>query len=159
MNFRPVLINTRNKKKVGDPIRDARYAPIQDFMLSEDHTFRVDMRIDEAISIMIDNCISGAPVLDKEGRVVGMLSEKDCLQVLLDEAYYNNPLNDHTVADYMTEKVSIIRDDTDLLSVAKAFIESNFRVFPVLDNNNHLVGQVSRKDILKAARKFKETTW
>lgn len=156
MNFRPVLVNTREKK--GDPIQDARYTPIDEFMVRDIITFSSDTPIDEAISVMLKSNISGAPVVDGQNKVVGMLSEKDCLRVIMDEAYYNS-LNDHTVADYMTEEVSIIRTHTDLLSVAKAFIESSFRRFPVLDHNNRLLGQVSRKDVLKAVKQIKGTTW
>jgi CBS domain-containing protein len=157
MNFRPVLINTR--ENVGDPITDVRYVPVDAFMTKDVITFSPDMPIDQAMEIMLNNEISGGPVLDNSGRVIGILSEKDCLKVMMDEAYYNRPFNDNTVADYMTEQVNIIRANTDLLSVVRAFVESSYRRFPVLDHQDRLVGQVSRRDILKAAKKIKGSTW
>lgn len=157
MNFTPSFIKT--KEKVGDPITDVRYAPVIRYMCSDCFTFQEDQKINEVIDIMIKDKISGAPVVNARQELVGMLSEKDLLIVLIDDGYYNNPLNDRSVKDYMSTDVRSVKLDTDLINVAKMFISSNYRHYPVVDNDGKLVGQISRKDVLKAARKLHSTTW
>jgi CBS domain-containing protein len=157
MNFTPAFINT--KEKLGDPVQDVRYLPISNIMVRKVITFSRNTPINEAISVMLQHKISGAPVVNSRGKVEGMLSEKDCLQVLLDDGYYNCPQCDHTVADYMTQEVYSLHPNTDLLTAARAFIDSSFRRFPVVDHNGLLVGQISRIDVLKAAHRLHTTTW
>jgi CBS domain-containing protein len=157
MNFTPSFIKT--KEKIGNPIDDVRYAPITRYMSPDLFTFRESQKINEVINIMIRNKITGAPVVNEEGALVGMISEKDCLRVLIDDGYYNNPLNDRTVKDYMSTEVQTVPIDTDLINVAKTFMQSNFRKYPVVDLQGRLIGQISRKDVLKAARKLHSTTW
>ena len=157
MNFTPSFIKT--KEKLGDPVQDVRYLPISHFMIKEVITFSKSTPINEAIRFMLQREISGAPVVDSRGKVVGILSEKDCLRVLLDDGYYNCPQCDHTVADYMSPEVFTLYPSTDLMTAARAFINSNFRRFPVIDRQGFLLGQISRKDVLKAARQLHTTTW
>lgn len=157
MNFTPSFIKT--KEKAGDPITDVRYAPVIRYMCADCFTFQEDQKINEVINIMISNKISGAPVVNENGELVGMISEKDCLKVLIDDGYYNNTLNDRTVKDYMSPNVETVPLDTDIINIAKRFMNSNFRRYPVVDSEGKLVGQISRKDVLKAARKLHSTTW
>lgn len=157
MNFTPSFIKT--KDKIGDPITDVRYAPVIRYMCADCFTFQEDQKINEVINIMVNNKITGAPVVNEQGELVGVISEKDCLRVLIDDGYYNNPLNDRMVKDYMSTDVQTVKLDTDLINVAKKFMDSNFRRYPVVDNDGRLVGQISRKDVLKAARKLHSTTW
>lgn len=157
MNFTPSFIKT--KEKVGNPIDDVRYAPITSYMTTELVTFFEDQMIHEAITVMLKHKISGAPVLNESGELTGIISEKDCLKVLIDEAYYNNPLNHRQVKDYMTSNVKTLSVHSNIVDAARNFIRSSFRRFPVVDDNGRLVGQISRKDILKAARRLHSTTW
>lgn len=158
MNFTPSFIKTK-ERKVGNPIQDVRFEPITRYMITELITFNQDQPIHEAINGMLRHKISGAPVLNEQGELVGIISEKDCLRVLIDEAYHNNPLNDRFVKDYMSREVVTIPVQTDIINVAKAFVNSHFRRYPVVDNEGKLVGQISRKDILKATRKLHSSTW
>lgn len=157
MNFTPSFIKT--KEKLGDPIASVRYAPAVRYMCADCFTFQDDQKIDEVIDIMIRGKISGAPVVNINKELVGMISEKDLIKVLIDDGYYNNPLNDRMVKDYMSTDVHTVQLDTDLINVAKLFIASNFRRYPVVDADGKLVGQITRKDVLKAARKLHSTTW
>lgn len=157
MNFTPSFIKT--KQNSGDPVVDVRYKPISQYMVREVITFQQNTPISEAIGVMLQKKISGAPVVDEDSCLVGMLSEKDCLRVILDEAYYNNHLNDLTVGDYMTANVYTLKADTDILTAAKAFIQSPFRRYPVVDEAGRLIGQISRKDLLHATQKLHTTTW
>lgn len=116
-------------------------------MATELITFTPDTLIGTAIQSFLNNKISGAPVVDNSGNLVGILSEKDCLGTLLESSYYNNPSG--YVKDYMSVKITSINLYDSLSEVAQKFLDLRFRRFPVLDNGK-LVGQISRRDVLKA---------
>jgi len=119
---------------------------IRDFMVSRLITFTPDTLIGFAINSLITNKISGAPVIDRNGNLVGILSEKDCLQTLLESSYYNY-LSGH-VKDYMSKDLTTIDVNDNITEVAQKFIDLRFRRFPVIENGK-LVGQISRRDVLK----------
>ena len=157
MNFTPVFIKT--KERAGNPIEDVRYAPVSRYMVADVITFNENQPIHEVINGMLRHKISGGPVVNNQNELVGIISEKDCLKVLIDEAYYNNPCNDRLVKDYMSTEVITVDADTDLIKVAKSFINSSFRRYPVVNRQGRLIGQISRDDVLKAAGKIHSTTW
>ena len=115
--------------------------------------------INQAIDILLNNKVTGVPVLDDDRRIVGWLSEKDCLRLIIDSAYNNLPYQDKTVADYMSPVVRSVSVNIDILDCANEFLTTNYRKFPVVNHDGQLMGQVSRRDILKAIRDVKKTTW
>jgi predicted transcriptional regulator len=110
-----------------------------------------EMSVYEAIDMLINNDISGAPVVDRDGRVVGILTEKDCLRVLSMSHLYN--LTGGKVVDFMSEVKMSLSPDTDLLTVASKFLATNFTILPVLDGET-LVGRVTRRDMLRAVQQM-----
>lgn len=157
MNFTPSFIKT--KEKAGNPVDDVRYAPISQYMVSDLITFHEKQPIHEVISSLLRHKISGAPVVNDKNELVGIISERDCLRLLIDEAYYNNLSNQRQVRDYMSHEVYTMHADTDLIYVAKAFMNSHFKRYPVVDQEGKLVGQITRREVLKAAEKIHSTTW
>ena len=125
---------------------EIRYT-IKDVMATKLITFSPETLIGSAIQSFLENKISGAPVVDEKGNLVGMLSEKDCLWTLLESSYYNN-LSGY-VKDYMSTDLTTINLYDSLSEVAQKFLDLRFRRFPVLQNGK-LVGQISRRDVLKA---------
>ena len=117
-------------------------------------TFRPDQPIQEVISIIIDKKISGAPVLDDQKHLVGIISEKDCLRLIVDQAYHNLPAETRKVSDYMTVNVKSMKPKTRVVDAAMEFLNSPIRRFAVVDDEGHLLGQVSRRDILSASQKM-----
>jgi predicted transcriptional regulator len=110
-------------------------------------TLSPEMEVMQAISILLKNRISGAPVLDSMDNMVGILSEKDCLGVALETGY--NEGRGGKVSDYMSDNVATVNADDSIIDIAKMFIETPYKRFPVIDDNR-LVGQISRRDALKA---------
>jgi predicted transcriptional regulator len=97
--------------------------------------------------VLLDKKISGAPVLDESGKLIGILSMKDCMEIVYNTAYHQDWGG--KVEQYMSHEVEHIEADTSILTAAEKFLNSNFRRFPVL-RNGQLVGQISRHDILRA---------
>ncbi len=106
-----------------------------------------EQEINSAMRILLDSTISGAPVVNSVGMLVGVLSKKDCLQAAL-AAHYHHVWGG-LVKDYMSVDVQTLDPDLDIVSAARVFIESDYRRFPVFENNQ-LIGQVSRRDLLEA---------
>jgi len=127
-------------------------ALVRDFMAKDLITFSPDMDVYKAIDIMVSKKISGASVIDENQKMVGILSEKDCLRILAHDAYHNLPGG--TVADYMSEIVMTVHPNTDIFSAAVIFLQNHYRRLPVVENDK-LVGQISRRDVLKAIQKLK----
>ncbi|PIV93371.1 MAG: inosine-5-monophosphate dehydrogenase, partial [Flavobacteriaceae bacterium CG17_big_fil_post_rev_8_21_14_2_50_33_15] len=72
--------------------------------------------------------------------------------------YHNMPMNNHTVENYMVKDVETIDGNMNIFDAANKFLESKRRRFPIVENGK-LVGQISQKDILKAALALKGSTW
>lgn len=127
---------------------DARI-PITKYMTTKLITFTPDIDIREATRTLLKNNISGAPVVDKDGKLIGVLSERDCILLILDGEYNQVPTGSGTVEDYMSTNLKTIDADKTVLDAAYEFVNTPYRRFPVLDEGK-LVGQISRRDILKA---------
>ena len=120
---------------------------IHEFMATNLITFSPETPIETAIDTFLTQKISGAPVVNSEGSLVGILSEKDCMRTLLEASYYNN-LGGY-VKEYMSTEVTTIDVNETLSNVADSFLNSRFRRFPILEGDK-LVGQISRRDVLRA---------
>jgi len=122
---------------------------VTDYMSTQLITFLPTTDIQEATGVLLNNKISGAPVIDEGGNLVGMLSEKDCIRLLVDGHYNQIPTGTGTVADYMSRNIKTLDASSTIIEASYEFIGAPYRRFPILDNGK-LVGQISRRDVLKA---------
>ncbi len=120
---------------------------VRDYMAADLVTLRPEMDILQAMEILLHRKISGAPVVDAAGALVGVLSKKDCLRAALNAAYFQE--SGRPVADFMSRSVQTLAAETDLVAAAEQFLASSFRRFPVVQDGR-LVGQISRADVLRA---------
>ncbi|MBT4903797.1 MAG: CBS domain-containing protein [Flavobacteriaceae bacterium] len=141
------------KKKVQQPT-----VLVKDIMTTNLVLFTVEQSIHEVMNAFIKNKISGGPVVDDRGRLIGVISEADCMKEVSDSRYFNMPILDKTVGHFMTKEVETLPASMTLFDAASRFHQTSRRRFPVLDNNK-LVGQVSRKDIVIAAINLKSQSW
>lgn len=120
---------------------------VKDYMAANLVTFSPDMDVLDAIHLLLENGISGAPVVDKRGNVVGILSEVDCIKVALSASYHEEWGG--KVSEFMSRQVKTIDAEANLVEAAELFMKEPHRRFPVMDDNR-LVGQISRRDVLRA---------
>lgn len=153
------MVSFTGKKMEDPPKKVKEYRPVTDYMTRDVITFHPDQSIVEAMDSFLEKGISGAPVVDDHGKLVGIISEVDCLKIMVDEAYYNLPHGKITVAQYMSHKVATIPITSDILDVASKFLSTNYRRYPVIDDNGKLAGQISRRDVLQATRDLKTSSW
>jgi len=120
---------------------------VKDYMSANLVILSPSMSILEAARRLVERRISGAPVLDQQGNLVGLLSEKDCMRIALHAGYHSEVAG--TVAEYMHKEVTTVDADRSIVDVAMMFIEDGYRRYPVM-KDGRLVGQISRRDVLKA---------
>ena len=122
----------------------------KDIMTTRLHTLRPDTDVFKAIDTLNKNKISGAPVINSDKQLLGMFTEKSCLEVLIDAAYDGLPTSQ--VGAFMDDPADTIEENTTLLAIAQIFLNKRTRRLPVLCEGK-LVGQVSRRDVIRAAIK------
>ena len=126
---------------------------VTEYMVRDIITFRPDTPISEVIDSLLENRITGAPVLNDLNEIIGLIDDKDCLNVLFGGAYHNSPVpHDDTVASYMSNVMKTISINADIFEVANKFLTTPFKRLLVMDDNGKLAGQVSRRDILRAIK-------
>lgn len=131
---------------------------VKDFMKRKLVCFNPDQSIEEVMNTLLQKKISGGPVVDKEGRLVGVISEGDCLKQLVRGKYLNMPQLSVTVSECMTSDIQTVDAEIDIFQAAQMFLEKRLRRFPVIEQGK-FVGQISQKDILIAVQKLQDTTW
>ncbi len=123
---------------------------VSDYMDTVVQTLRPETQILNAVDFLLEKHVTGAPVVDGQYRVVGILSEKDCLNLLA--AGSDADLPQGTVADFMTTEVQTIPPSMNVYFCAGLFMNTTVRRFPVVDQGK-LVGAITRFDILRAIQK------
>lgn len=131
---------------------------VADYMSKKLVTFRPDQSILEVMEAFAKHHISGGPVLDDNGFLVGIISEADCMKQISESRYFNQPILDKSVEKYMSKEVETIDHDKSIFDAAGVFDKHNRRRLPVM-KNGLLVGQISRKDVVIAALKLSGQNW
>lgn len=131
---------------------------VSDYMTRDLITFTPKQTVDEVIHALIAHKISGGPVVNAKYELIGIISEGDCLKQITESHYYNMPVEQDIVENRMVKTVETIDGNMDVFEAAKKFLNSRIRRFPIVLDGK-LVGQISQKDILKAAMKLKGHNW
>ena len=130
-----------------------RSVELKDYMLVHPVTVNEKADMGEAIRIITDNKISGVCVVDDEGRLVGILSELDCLRAVLGAIYNNSSIS--SVGDYMaTDNLVVAHPNEDIVDVAQDMLLKNKRRRPVVEDGK-LIGQITCRQLLSAVKKFR----
>ncbi len=99
--------------------------------------------IHEAIRVMVLNNITGLPVVNGDGTMAGILTEKDVLKLL-----HSGQDKPGTVEEFMTTSVVCFEQDDNLTDIVDCLMLNRFRRVPIL-NRGRLVGIISRKDLIR----------
>lgn len=120
---------------------------VTDYMTRKLVTFTRDTNVFDAIKKMMNHKITSAPVIGDEGDLIGIFSERDCIDVVIDAAYNQGMAGN--IGDFMTTEIVTIDIGASILDVAEKFHSMHVRSFPVFQDAD-LVGIISRTDVLKA---------
>ncbi len=124
---------------------------VRDLMETTYVTLTPEMAITEAVSILMEQKVSGAPVVDEKGHVLGLLSEKQCLSSLLTGAYDRMPAG--IVSDFMLQDFVSVPPDMGVFELAEMFTKAVIRRFMVMEDGK-LVGQITRRDLLRGIKRY-----
>lgn len=119
----------------------------KDIMTSKMIVAKEGMSIEDAVKLLVNNRITGLPVVDAQGRMIGILSEYDIIARVVSEEKIEASLFKDMIP--YSKKVDSVTEDTDLTEVLSRFIQLKCRRLPVLDKRGHLVGIISRRDVMK----------
>lgn len=117
----------------------------KDVMVKDVITISPDSSLEDAIKILIDKKISGMPVVDAGGQIVGIISEKDILNFV-----FSGNLGNTKVKEAMSKSITSFGPEDDIDKIALAIGEKQFRRVPIVEKGK-VVGIVSRRDIIKIA--------
>lgn len=113
------------------------------FMTSDVITVKRQTPVSEVIKIFIENDITGLPVVEDDMTLVGIISEKDILNVLL-----NEKADSAIVENLMTTDVVSFEQDADFIEICECLLNNKFRRVPIIEKEK-LVGIISRRDLIK----------
>ena len=131
---------------------------VSDYMTTKLITFTPDQSVMDVMQKLIKHRISGAPVVNENNELLGVISEGDCIKHISDSRYHNLPMDNATVGQNMAIDVETIDGNMNVFDAARFFIERKHRRFPIVENGK-LVGQISQMDVIKAALKLRGKTW
>lgn len=119
----------------------------KDIMSSKLIVAKEEMNLEDAMKLLVNNKITGLPVVDSKGKMVGILSEYDIIarvakEKTLEPGIFRNKIS-------YTHKVESVQDDAPLTEILDRFISLKCRRLPVIDEEERLVGIISRRDVMK----------
>lgn len=124
---------------------------VRDIMMEAHFSLLPGVSAFEAIDALAGKKLSGVPVIDEEDRLVGFLTEKDCLRLQVVSHQYN--MTGRTVRDIMSKIKEALRAEQDILSASMTFLGCNFSELPVIDGHT-LVGTLRRQGIVQAIQRM-----
>ena len=130
---------------------------ISEFMDQVVPTLGPDMQIMKAVDYLLRHRVTGAPVVDSSGSLLGIITETDLLKLLTQGIQGHSP-NEATVADYMSTDVVTVPQTADIYYVAGIFLNNNFRRLPVVEDGK-IVGAITRYDLLRVVQTLSAMPW
>ncbi|MBN2473906.1 MAG: CBS domain-containing protein [Pirellulales bacterium] len=115
---------------------------VKDLMTSEVVTADPDDTVAEVIALMVRHRVNGLPVVDMPGRLIGIVTDYDLLDLMDDPEAASSPIYLH-----MTREIQTVDEEDELSDVARLFRRLPVRRLPVL-RDGRLVGIISRRDVL-----------
>lgn len=130
-----------------------RSISLDSYMVKRPVKVKASATILEAVDIILQHSVSGLCVVDDNDKLVGMLSELDCLRAIVERVYSNQQTSAGYVYEVMTKDVEVNKPHDDIISVATSMLDNKHRRRPVVDNSE-LIGQVTCRQILGAINEF-----
>ncbi|RVT47395.1 CBS domain-containing protein [Rheinheimera sediminis] len=121
---------------------------IADHMNRHPVTFTEEMSVEEAVNKLILAGQLGGPVINKEKKVIGFVSEQDCLSRMLSGTYHLQQAA--SVKDVMRTEVLTVKSYHGIVDLAQTMLMAKPKVYPVVDDDGYLQGVISRTDVLRA---------
>jgi CBS domain-containing protein len=139
---------------------------VKDVMTTDVLTVRPDTSFKDTVELLVENHVSGVPVVDAQDRVLGLVTEADLVSKEAFDLRHRRPLaavaelvtgarrwsekaGGLTAGEVMSDRVVTVTPRTDVQAVARKMLDLGVRRFPVVDDDGRLVGIVARQDLLR----------
>lgn len=129
-----------------------KLAKVKEYMKECEVTFDKDMDIALAVERMLATHQSGGPVVDEQLKVIGFLSEQDCLQKMIESSYTGESTD--TVASIMQTDTLVLTVEDSMMGLAEQMTLPKPKVYPVVNENEKLIGIITRRDVLIALDEY-----
>jgi len=150
----------------------------RDIMSSPPISIHEDKTLREAIELLAEHRFSGLPVVNNEGKIVGIISDTDIIRysekikvvphtnlsgwispyvdvsTLATMRKGMDSLHQTRVSEVMTKKVFTVNEEAEATDIARLMNRRNINRIPVVDGNNKLVGVVTRADMVQCMAKL-----
>ncbi|SNY40971.1 CBS domain-containing protein [Arsukibacterium tuosuense] len=124
---------------------------VADYMHRHPVTFTVDMPVELAVDRLIKGRQTGGPVVDINNKIVGFVSEQDCLARMLMSTYHDQQAA--RVAEVMNTQVLTVKPYDGVIDLAQMMLKIKPKLYPVVDDDGYLLGIITRSDVLAAIDK------
>lgn len=121
---------------------------VHDHMNRRPVTFTSNMPVAEAVERLLETKQTGGPVIDSHNKVIGFLSEQDCLIQMIESSYYREQVAH--VKDIMRTEVLAIKPYTSVIELAQRMTSEKPKVYPIVDDDGYLLGTINRSALLNA---------
>jgi len=129
---------------------------VKELMCADPVTVTVDTHVKAALAVMARRSITAMPVLTRSGRLCGVVSEADLIrdripsdprahELPLDDAWHERPV---TVGEVMTPHAVTVHPETELAVAVELLTSTAIKSVPVVDHGDHLIGMLSRSDVV-----------
>ena len=138
---------------------------VKDFMIKDVFVLEENESLKSLLELMVDKRVGGVPVVNKEKKLVGMISDGDVLRGINPKTYagyyiyYIENLDENIIAKadqpikhLMRKKVVTVHENNDLEDVLKLLAHHHFKKIPVINDHKEIVGIVSRGDMIRKLR-------
>ncbi len=122
-----------------------------DYMNHHPVRLLADMPVAEAVECLLNSGQSGGAVINDRGRLIGFLSEQDCIARMVESCYYREQVC--RVKDIMQSPALSVKPYMSVIELAQQLVKDMPRVYPVVDDDGILVGSINRAAVLKAIDK------
>lgn len=124
---------------------------VADYMHRHPVTFTVDMPVELAVDRLIKGRQTGGPVVDNDNKIIGFISEQDCLARMLMSTYHDQ--QSARVAEVMNIGVLTVKPYDGIIDLAQMMLKTKPKLYPVVDDDGYLMGIITRSDVLAAIDK------
>lgn len=134
---------------------EQRADKVKDVMSRHPAAIRAGTDLTEVVDTLLRLKVTGLPVVDDSQRVVGFISEQDCLRSLIVSTYHCEGAP--SVDSLMATKVLSVKLDDSIVDVAELMVRERPKIYPVVDEDGRLQGMLGRGQVLRALKALRQS--
>ena len=123
---------------------------VRALMAKHPMAIKTGTELTEVEDALLQHKFTGLPVVDSQNKVVGFVSEQDCLRKLLISSYHCE--GSLVVEDFMHDQPLTVKEDDSAVNVAELMITEKPKIYPVVDAQGILTGLLTREQVLRALK-------